>query len=461
MSDQAPVRQPLSVVICARNEERRLEACLRSVAWADEIVLVDDGSTDRTVEIARKYTDRIVARRLDVEGVHRNAAYAFALHEWVLSLDADERVTSELRAELSALLSSAPACVAYAIPIRSYIGSTWIRSAGYYPAEKVRLFKRSKFRYEESEVHPRIFVDGPVGKLKGDVLHYSWKDFSDFVAKLNNQTTLEARKWAREGRRVSLGTVLRKCLTRFWKAYVQKGGFREGVLGFMFSFFHCLYQILAFAKCWEITRNGGSGESGPPAPGLTRGRASEVVLIDRDGVLNEDRIGGYITRPEDFRWIPGSLEALQQLSAAGFGIVIVSNQAGVGDGVFTQGELDAVNAAMLDALRQAGVTVRGVYTCVHGKEAGCACRKPETGLFEQAWRDLAFDRARTYFIGDKASDLEAGDRFGVPTILVRTGYGECASAELGPAREPAFVAADLAEAVQFILTRSVAGPVRS
>lgn len=270
-------RRPLSVVICARNEEQRLEACLKSVAWADEIVLVDDGSTDRSLEIARRFTDRIFEGRVALEGARRNAAYQLASHAWVLSLDADERVTDALRSEIERLLAGEPACAAYAIPIRSYIGSYWIRSSGYYPAEKVRLFQRDRFRYEESEVHPRIFVDGPTGKLAHDILHYSWKDFSDFIAKLNAQTTLEARKWVREGRRVSGLATARKCATRFWKAYVQKGGWREGVPGFMFSFFHCLYQILTFAKTWEMRRghedaSGGERPSAEePAPVGERG----------------------------------------------------------------------------------------------------------------------------------------------------------------------------------------------
>lgn len=183
----------------------------------------------------------------------------------------------------------------------------------------------------------------------------------------------------------------------------------------------------------------------------------KVVLVDRDGVVNEDKIGGYITRWEDFRWIPGSLEALARLSRAGFGIVLVSNQAGVGDGEFTQEELDRVNAGMLEVLGRSRVDVRGVYYCTHGVDAGCSCRKPETGLFERAWREVRFDRGATFFIGDKASDLAAGERFGMPTILVRTGYGEAARRELGGAARPAFVAANLAEAADFVLSRSGTG----
>lgn len=189
-----------------------------------------------------------------------------------------------------------------------------------------------------------------------------------------------------------------------------------------------------------------------------------VVLVDRDGVINEDPIGGYVTCAEDFRFLPGVLPALSRLSRAGFEIVVISNQAGVGDGIFTQKELDRVNAKMVDVLRRRGVNLRAVYYCTHGKTAGCRCRKPGTGLLERAQEEISFRKEDTYFIGDKTSDLEAGARFGIPTILVQTGYGAGALAELERAEKssssvkaapkPAFVAKNVSQAVRFLIART-------
>ncbi len=188
-------REPVSVVVITKNEEENIADCLKSVSWADEIIVLDDNSTDKTVNIARQFTDKVFSRKMDIEGRHRNYAYSCAKNNWVLSLDADERVTSELAQEITKLSKGEMKDKAYTIPIKSYIGKRWIRYSGWYPAPKVRLFDKRSFKYEEAEVHPRVFIDGSCGHLKKDIVHYSYKDFHDFFVSLNNQTTLEARKW--------------------------------------------------------------------------------------------------------------------------------------------------------------------------------------------------------------------------------------------------------------------------
>jgi len=244
---------PISVVVITKNEEERLGECLKSVEWADEIVVVDDESTDGTVEVARAYTDKVLTRRMDVEGRHRNFAYAQASRQWVLSLDADERISPELREELKEVVEkNDPSIAAYSIPIRSFIGTQWIRSAGYYPARKVRLHRKGKFRYEEARVHPRAFLDGAERPLRGDILHYGFRDFSHFFDKLNCQTTLEAEKWVLEGRRVNALRIVYKMSDRFLRNYIGKGGIGDGFLGFVMSAGHALYQLLSYAKYWEF-----------------------------------------------------------------------------------------------------------------------------------------------------------------------------------------------------------------
>lgn len=246
---------PISIVVITRNEETNIANCLKSVSWADEIVVLDDNSTDSTVQIARLYTDKVFTRKMDIEGVHRNYAYSLAKNDWVLSLDADECVSPELAAELEELFRNTLKDKAYTIPIKTFIGSRWIRYSGWYPAPKVRLFEKRYFKYEEVEVHPRVFIEGSCGHLTKDIIHYSYRNFHDYFESLNNQTTLEARKWFNEKRKIGLLKTSRKFVDRFLRAYIRKQGFRDGFLGFVISYGSGLYQLMSYAKYWEMLQN--------------------------------------------------------------------------------------------------------------------------------------------------------------------------------------------------------------
>jgi len=252
---------PLSVVIIAKNEESNIKDCLESVKWADEIILVDDNSTDTTVEIARNYTDRIFQRKMDIEGRHRNWAHAQARNSWILSLDADERVTPELKEELAKLLSSPCEFRGFAIPRRNYIGNYWVKYGGWYPSAQLKLFRKEYFRWEEAEVHPRPILDGAWSKLNNDLLHYSYKSFGDFLNKMNKQTTLEANKWVKDKRRMGKGKASWRAYDRFMRAYFTKKAYKEGFMGFMVAYFAALYQILSYAKYWELLKNKDKVES--------------------------------------------------------------------------------------------------------------------------------------------------------------------------------------------------------
>jgi glycosyltransferase involved in cell wall biosynthesis len=254
---------PVSVVIITKNESDNIAECLKSVAsWADEVIVLDDDSSDDTVAIAKRFTDKVFSRKMDVEGRHRNYAYSLARNSWVLSLDADERATQELGLELEELFKTGPKDKAYTIPIRAYIGERWIRYAGWYPAPKVRLFDKAFFKYEEVEVHPRVFIDGSCGHLKSDIIHYSYRDYHDFITSLNNQTTLEAKKWFNERRNINFIKMWRKAASRFIKAYIQKAGFRDGLLGFFVSWAGAAYQFMSFVKYREmLEREVGSQKS--------------------------------------------------------------------------------------------------------------------------------------------------------------------------------------------------------
>lgn len=245
---------PLSVVILTKNEAAHIRDCIQSVAWAEEILVVDDDSTDDTVRIAEASRATVLHRTMDNEGRHRNWAYAQAKHLWVLSLDADERVTPELAEEIRGHLRSDPPWNGAEIPIRNYLGQHWLRHGGWYPAEKLRLFRKDRFRYEEALVHPRAFMPWPEGRLHGDILHYGYRDFEECFAKLNRHTTFEARKWFEEGRRLSLFEALRKTIDRFLRAWVRKQGWREGFIGFVMAFYQGWYQWLSFLKHWELNQ---------------------------------------------------------------------------------------------------------------------------------------------------------------------------------------------------------------
>ncbi len=247
---------PLSVVIITKNEESRIADSLRSVAdWVAEIVVLDDASTDKTVEIAKTFTDRVYQRSMDIEGKHRNYAYSLASHPWILSLDADERVTPELRDEIVELLKGMPTCNGYAIPRKNFMGQTWVRYGGMYPSAQLRLFLKDKFRYDEqAEVHPQAYMPDPRGALKNDLLHYTYRDFTDAIAKLDRQTDLEARKWFREKRKVGIFGTVRKMLDRFWRSYFSKQGHKDGVIGLFLAVNSAMYQFLSFAKYWELKK---------------------------------------------------------------------------------------------------------------------------------------------------------------------------------------------------------------
>jgi len=246
---------PLSVVVITKNEENNIADCLNSVAgWADEIIVVDDESRDRTVEIARGFTDKILHRRMDNEGTHRNWSYAQARNEWVLSLDADEIVSPELRAEITSVLSGNQ-FHAFSIPLRNYIGNYWVKHSGWYPAGKLRLFMKSRFKYEEVLVHPKVFLDGNTGHLTKDIIHKGYPNFEHFLASLNRQTTLEAQKWIQTGRRMSLGRAIWRTIDRFPRSYFGKKGYKDGFIGFMIAFFASFYQVMSYTKYWEMKRN--------------------------------------------------------------------------------------------------------------------------------------------------------------------------------------------------------------
>ena len=245
----------LSVVVIAKNEEKYLADCLKSVSFAAELIVVDDLSTDRTAEIAKSYGAKVFQRKMDNEGRHRNFAISCATQDWILTLDADERITPELASEIQAVCAKAndPHAV-YNMPMKQFIGDEWIQGAGYYPARRDKLFRRGKFSYKEEEVHPPCQYVGTVGNLNGNILHYTSTDFADWIRKFNGQTTWEAHKWIRDKRPIGPWRAFRKGWSRFLKYYFLRDGVKTGYTGFLMSYFHFSYQIITYAKYRELKR---------------------------------------------------------------------------------------------------------------------------------------------------------------------------------------------------------------
>ena len=281
------LKVPLSVVILTKNEAHRLGDCLKSVEWADECLVIDDESTDSTVQLAESMGARVLHRKMDIEGRHRNWSYAQARNEWVLSLDADERVTPELSREIQCLLDDGSAFDIYSIPRRNYIGNHWLQHGGWYPSAQVKLFKRTAFRWEETTVHPRAISHSAWGTLRADIIHFSYRDIADFVSKLNRQTTLETEKWILDGRRMPFRKALWRSVDRFYRSYWGKKGHRDGFLGYAVAVFAGMYQFLSFAKYWhrktEIDRGNRESKRSLPEPvSQERQFALSVVILTKD-----------------------------------------------------------------------------------------------------------------------------------------------------------------------------------
>ena len=242
-------------MVITRNEEGRLPACLASLTWTDEVVVVDAESTDRTVEIAREFTDRIVIRPWPGFAAQKNFAAAQARGDWVLSVDADEEVGAELREEIRSVLAGPPEASGYAVPRRNIFWGRWMRHGGMYPDWQVRLFKRGCGHFVERAVHESVEVTGEVRRLRSPLIHRSYEDIGQFLERANRYSTLAAGDLARAGARVGPAAMLLRPLGRFLNMYVLRGGFLDGTPGFLLAGLYAYYVFIRSAKVWETTRD--------------------------------------------------------------------------------------------------------------------------------------------------------------------------------------------------------------
>jgi glycosyltransferase involved in cell wall biosynthesis len=247
----------LSVAVVALNEEERLRACLESGVWADELVVVDAGSSDKTVAIAREFTDRVTFRAWDGYDSQKNFALGQCHGDWVLSLDADERVTDALREEIQGVLQGGRDAIGFYLPRRNQFQGRWVRHGGLYPDWQLRLFRRGRGAFVERSVHESVRVDGPTARFAAPLLHESYRSIGDAVARLNRYSDLAATELAQAGRGGSLADLLIRPAWRFLSMYVLRAGFLDGWRGLVLAGLHAHYVFLRAAKVRE--RRAGRG----------------------------------------------------------------------------------------------------------------------------------------------------------------------------------------------------------
>jgi glycosyltransferase involved in cell wall biosynthesis len=241
----------LSVAIVALNEEERLRACLESVVWAEELVVVDAGSSDKTVAIAREFTDRVLFRAWDGYGTQKNFALGQCHGDWILSLDADERVSDALREEIQATLGGGRPEVGFYLPRRNLFQGRWVRHGGLYPDWQLRLFRQGRGAFVERAVHESVRVNGPTGRLAAPLIHESYRSIGDAVVRLNRYSDLAAAELARAGRGGSLVDLLIRPAWRLVSMYLLRVGFLDGWRGLVLAGLHAHYVFLRAAKVRE------------------------------------------------------------------------------------------------------------------------------------------------------------------------------------------------------------------
>jgi len=245
----------LSVAVITRDEEQQIAGALESVSWADELVVVDSHSTDLTVATARRYTDRVVSHEWEGYVAQKNYAASLATHDWVLSLDADERVTPLLAAAIQSTLTGEPSCAAYRMSRVTWHLGRWIRTTDWYPDYQVRLYDRRRARWTGRYVHERMTVDGPVGDLDGELQHFAYRDIADHVETIDRYTTYAARQMHESGRRARWPHLGLHPPLAFLRNFVARRGFRDGSVGLIVSAMNAYYVFLKFAKLWELSRS--------------------------------------------------------------------------------------------------------------------------------------------------------------------------------------------------------------
>ena len=251
-------RVPISACIVACDEADRIGDCLASLAFCDELLVVDSHSRDATRELAAAAGARVIERDWPGHVAQKEFAIRAARHDWVLCLDADERVSPELRGQIEALRAAGfPGCAGYRMPRRSSYLGRWIRHGGWVPDRKLRLFDRRRARWGGRNPHDHVKADGPVGRLDGDLLHYSYRSMSDHLRQIDFFTDISAREKRARGESAGVFRLVVHPGWKFVRMYFLKAGFLDGVPGLIVAVTGAYYVFLKYAKLRDLERADG------------------------------------------------------------------------------------------------------------------------------------------------------------------------------------------------------------
>lgn len=248
----------LSVIILTLNEEKNITECVQSVRWADQILVVDSLSTDGTVRLAQEAGATVLSIPWEGYGTTKNKALEKATGEWILWLDADERVTAELSDEIRGLLEAERMTYdGFDVARRAYFLGKWIRHCGWYPGRVTRLFRKQAGRFTTTAVHETVQVDGATGSLKHDLIHLTDPDLDRYFLKFNRYTSLAVDDLVRKGIRASVSQLIVKPAFAFFKMYIVRQGWRDGIHGLVLCVVSAGYVFVKYAKLWERELQGG------------------------------------------------------------------------------------------------------------------------------------------------------------------------------------------------------------
>jgi (heptosyl)LPS beta-1,4-glucosyltransferase len=240
--------EKLSVTIITKNEEKNIARCLESVKWADEIIVLDTSSTDRTVEICRQYTDQVFCVDWHGYGKQKNLCADRTSNNWVLNIDSDEEISPECAEEIQEVLRGDSKQPVYQFPRKNFFAQRWVRYGGWYPDQISRLYDKMQVSFTESQVHEKLVPDENLGSLKNPILHYSFSGMGDYIDRQNRYSTLYAREKVGQGFRAGWSHLILRPPLAFLKNYVIRMGFRDGFLGLFLALSFAFYTFLKYAK---------------------------------------------------------------------------------------------------------------------------------------------------------------------------------------------------------------------
>jgi glycosyltransferase involved in cell wall biosynthesis len=247
------VPPPISVILITKDAAAHVERALRSVAWADERIVVDCGSRDATTTLAAPLATRVETHPWAGYGAQKNHAASLASHDWVFSLDADEAITDSLRAQIAAL-PAAPGAAAFRMPRATWYLGRWIRTTDWYPDRSVRLYDRRRAQWDDRPVHESLVVRGDVADLTGEIEHRPYADVAEHLVRMNHYTTLAAAQMHAQGREARAWHLLLHPPAAFLRNYIARRGFHDGAAGLIVSMLGGVYVLQKYIKLWERQR---------------------------------------------------------------------------------------------------------------------------------------------------------------------------------------------------------------